>query len=107
MHGCDASGSGRTAATHAEASCDRDPRKEGTVSLLLDGTGTLASWIGKEVDLRQSVKSGARGQAVTRIQEWLNLHGFGLAIDSDFRPGHEAKGAGISGRPKYSGYRHC
>lgn len=56
------------------------------MSLLLNGTGTLASWIEKEIDLGQTVKTGARGQAVTRIQEWLNLHGFGLAIDSDFGP---------------------
>ncbi len=56
------------------------------MSLLLDGTGTLSSWIGKELDLGQTVQTGARGQTVRRIQEWLNLHGFGLAIDSDFGP---------------------
>ena len=56
------------------------------MSLLLDGTGTLSSWIGKELDLGQTVQTGARGQTVRRIQEWLNLHGFGLAIDSEFGP---------------------
>ena len=56
------------------------------MSLLLNDTEPLASWIQKEIDLGKTVKSGAHGQAVTRIQEWLNLHGFGLAIDSDFGP---------------------
>ncbi|HMS82879.1 MAG TPA: peptidoglycan-binding domain-containing protein [Nitrospira sp.] len=56
------------------------------MSLLVNGSGTLATWIRKELDLGQTIKVGAHGQSVTRIQEWLNLHGFGLAIDSDFGP---------------------
>jgi hypothetical protein len=51
------------------------------MSLLRNGTETLASWIQKETDLGRTVKIGALGQAVTRIQERLNLHGFGLAIE--------------------------
>ncbi len=56
------------------------------MTFLLGGTGTLASWISKEVGLVQTVKIGARGQVVTRVQEWLTLQGFGLAIDSEFGP---------------------
>jgi hypothetical protein len=44
----------------------------------------LLSWIRKEIELTQPLKLGSRGQEVTRVQEWLNLQGFGLAIDGDF-----------------------
>lgn len=53
------------------------------MSVLL-GEEKLASWIQKEVELKNSVKKGARGMAVRRVQEWLQFHGFGLVIDEDF-----------------------
>lgn len=46
--------------------------------------GPLASWIQTEVVLKATSKNGARGQAVRRVQEWLNLQGFGLVVDDDF-----------------------
>jgi len=36
--------------------------------------------------LGTNVKRGKRGKKVRLIQEWLHLHGFGLAIDGDFGP---------------------
>jgi peptidoglycan hydrolase-like protein with peptidoglycan-binding domain len=46
----------------------------------------LESWIRDEVTLPGTLDTGARGMAVKRAQEWLNLHGFGLVIDSDYGP---------------------
>jgi len=36
--------------------------------------------------LNGNLKRGKRGKQVRLIQEWLNLHGFGLVIDGDFGP---------------------
>jgi hypothetical protein len=44
----------------------------------------LSGWISDEVEIDGPVSEGRRGGAVKRIQEWLTLHGFGVAIDSDF-----------------------
>ncbi len=35
------------------------------------------------------IKKGSKGANVKLVQEWLNLHGFGLAIDGDFGPATE------------------
>ena len=35
------------------------------------------------------IKKGNKGANVKLVQEWLNLHGFGLAIDGDFGPATE------------------
>lgn len=51
---------------------------------LSGGERNLTSWIQRETKIAQSVKLGSKGQVVRRIQEWLNLWGFGLAIDGDF-----------------------
>jgi len=48
--------------------------------------GELSSWIRKEVEFRHDIRNGNRGTGVKRVQEWLNLHGFGIAIDSAFGP---------------------
>jgi hypothetical protein len=60
--------------------------RETTMSLLLGKERTLARWIKNETEILAPAKMGARGQVVKRIQEWLNLNGFGLAIDGDFGP---------------------
>ncbi|MCA9468632.1 MAG: peptidoglycan-binding protein [Nitrospira sp.] len=53
------------------------------MSYILNNEG-LGSWIRKEVELAKTLKKGARGQPIKRVQEWLNLHEFGLVIDGDF-----------------------
>ena len=49
-------------------------------------SASLARWIRDEIELDETVSEGRRGKAVKRVQEWLTLHGFGVAIDSDFGP---------------------
>ena len=51
--------------------------------LLTEGTN-VSPWIRDEIELSQPLTKGADGQPVKRVQEWLNLHGYGLAIDGDF-----------------------
>ena len=46
--------------------------------------GKLGSWIRDEVDYPGVIKKGARGRKAAMVQEWLNLHGIGLVVDSDF-----------------------
>lgn len=50
------------------------------------GLDSLDEWIRTEVTLQRSLRRGARGIAVRRVQEWLTLHGFGLAADGNFGP---------------------
>jgi peptidoglycan hydrolase-like protein with peptidoglycan-binding domain len=52
------------------------------MAFLLGSQRPLASWIQNETAIFESVKMGGRGKIVRRIQEWLNLRGFGLAIDA-------------------------
>lgn len=51
-----------------------------------ESTAGLRRWIRDEVELERPLAKGDRGAAVRRLQEWLNLHGFGLAIDGIFGP---------------------
>lgn len=51
-----------------------------------DNTSELSRWIRNEVEFERELAKGSRGGAVKRVQEWLNLHNFGVAIDSDFGP---------------------
>ena len=46
----------------------------------------LYGWIRNEVELKRPLVIGSRGMAVRRLQEWLNLRGFGLVVDGDFGP---------------------
>ena len=46
----------------------------------------LAGWIRNEVELQKPLGIGNRGADVRRLQEWLNIRGFGLVVDSDFGP---------------------
>jgi len=38
----------------------------------------------EELILGRELAVGSKGPDVRRVQEWLNLHGYGLAIDGDF-----------------------
>jgi hypothetical protein len=47
-------------------------------------TSTLAPWIQREIHLDEAIEAGDRGQGVRRVQEWLTLRGYPLAIDGNF-----------------------
>ena len=47
-------------------------------------TNELSRWIRDEVEYKHQIKKGSRGKDAKRVQEWLNLHGFGVAIDSAY-----------------------
>ena len=51
-----------------------------------DKTSELEDWIRDEVELERELAQGDTGQVVGRVQEWLNLHGFGLVVDQDYGP---------------------
>src|SRR5688572_15478801 len=38
----------------------------------------------EELVLARELAFGSKGSDVRRVQEWLNLHGYGLGIDGDF-----------------------
>jgi hypothetical protein len=42
-----------------------------------------------DLELDKNYQKGSKGQKAKLIQEWLNLHGFGLVIDGDFGPATE------------------
>ena len=44
----------------------------------------LGRWIRDEVEFSGTIKKGKRGLAARRVQEWLNLSDFAVAIDDDF-----------------------
>ncbi|ABM04051.1 Peptidoglycan-binding domain 1 protein [Psychromonas ingrahamii 37] len=46
----------------------------------------LSNWARKEVEFKRDVLSGMRGKEVKRVQEWLNLQGVGVVIDSAYGP---------------------
>ena len=48
--------------------------------------GQLGSWIRDEIEISSDIRIGARGRKAEMVQEWLNLNGFGLAVDGDFGP---------------------
>jgi Putative peptidoglycan binding domain len=56
------------------------------VHVYQDKTSELSDWIRDEVELERELTQGDSGQAVGRVQEWLNLHGFGLVVDQDYGP---------------------
>jgi hypothetical protein len=47
-------------------------------------TTQLFRWIRDEIEFVGDIRNGTKGNAAKRVQEWLNLHGHGLDIDSDF-----------------------
>jgi hypothetical protein len=51
--------------------------------LLQDGSA-LSPWIRRELECETPLKKGAKGTPAKRVQEWLNLHKLGLAVDGDF-----------------------
>jgi len=51
-----------------------------------EGISGLADWIQDELDLDGRLMVGASGLAVRRVQEWLSLRGYGLAIDGIYGP---------------------
>lgn len=52
--------------------------------LLNEGSSGLVDYLRQEVTFDGEVAAGARGRAVRRVQEWLSLHGHGLAIDGGY-----------------------
>lgn len=52
--------------------------------MYLEGKGKLRSSIRAEVDFPGQIAKGARGIKAQRVQEWLEIHGFGLDIDGDY-----------------------
>jgi hypothetical protein len=57
-----------------------------TVHIFDESFDELESWIRDEVCYPGTVGQGDHDVAARRVQEWLTLHGFGLAIDGDFGP---------------------
>jgi len=51
-----------------------------------DSVSELANSIKKEVEFKRTIQNGTRGMDAKRVQEWLNLHGFGVKIDSGYGP---------------------
>jgi hypothetical protein len=49
-----------------------------------DGMPSLVKHIRDEVEFRGDVAKGAKGPDAKRVQEWLNLHGRGVAVDGGF-----------------------
>lgn len=49
-------------------------------------TSELEDWIRQEVETQWQLMVGASGLPVRRLQEWLTLRGYGLAIDGTFGP---------------------
>jgi len=43
----------------------------------------------QEITFQQTVQRGSKGLNAKRVQEWLNLHGYNVAIDSNFGPASE------------------
>jgi hypothetical protein len=54
--------------------------------LFEESTQELSGWIRAEVELQKPLAIGSRGIRVKRLQEWLNIRGYGLVVDSDFGP---------------------
>jgi hypothetical protein len=54
------------------------------MSVLLQDGEILSPWLKDEIEMTEPVKIGEQGKDVRRIQEWLNLHGHGVAIDGEF-----------------------
>jgi hypothetical protein len=46
----------------------------------------LSEWIQNEINIVNDVSAGSRGISVRRVQEWLSLHGYSLAIDEAYGP---------------------
>ncbi len=49
-------------------------------------TSELENWIRQEIELQWQLMVGASGLPVRRVQEWLNLRGYGLAMDGIYGP---------------------
>ncbi len=49
-------------------------------------TSELADWIQNEINLDGELTVGSSGLQVRRLQEWLTLRGYGLAVDGGFGP---------------------
>ncbi|RME02033.1 MAG: peptidoglycan-binding protein [Calditrichaeota bacterium] len=51
-----------------------------------DNTSELEDWIRREIEFDEPIGPGMQGESVCRVQEWLNLQGYGLAIDGKYGP---------------------
>jgi hypothetical protein len=70
-------------------------------------SASLARWIRDEIELDETVSEGRRGKAVKRVQEWLTLHGFGVAIDSDFGPAFDTIEGNTNDDGNREGFEVC
>jgi hypothetical protein len=61
-------------------------RRVKTMYVYEQNISELTDWIQKEISVDGHVSVGHRGISVRRVQEWLSLQGYALAIDGIFGP---------------------
>jgi len=54
------------------------------MGVLINHAKPVSSWINRELELTKTTRRGDRNRTVTRIQEWLCLHGQRVVVDGDF-----------------------
>lgn len=80
---------------------ESSPSGEGQMAHVFEHSVTeLAPWIRAEVEFGAPTSTGARGTAVRRVQEWLNLHDAAVVVDGVFGP---ATARGVAGFQTRSG----
>ena len=55
----------------------------------LDIEGIPFNWVRRELRLARTMIRGDRGEAVSRVQEWLTLNGIAVVVDGQFGPATE------------------
>jgi len=54
------------------------------MGVLVNHAQPVSPWIRRELDFTKTLRRGDRNQSVTRVQEWLCLHGLRVVVDGDF-----------------------
>ncbi len=54
------------------------------MTYVMDGSEPLGRWIRNETEQSGEIRPGARRNQVRRIQEWLSLHGYRVALDRHY-----------------------